>query len=345
MNRKEKWYFTEASICDLFGSQSKSVVKKWRHLTFIEATLLQPWSFIAVTMNRVTSQSLVLFKMMNIYFVLSLAFVLLLVIIIGEKAENVYRISNSTDFEFGNSNNAGRIVIYRLIGNDMPPLQERGQLRWNTRYALDNEPHFHGVTKRWILNRIWNNDDYEGVYGDLLSAGVKRRDIVSNCFDIKKYQSYETKEEKLFYLTARNEGRNIGIIDGRNSGFEWSVILDGNTFITEDSWKSIEKALVVGSEEKKSYMKIPYHQVHSQQSIMWLNKSTTIDTLLTFAPNKGESQVAFHKSAKEMFTLEDTKLDQKDPSKRKLYEASNKRYLFKEGGVCSPENKQVHMNR
>jgi hypothetical protein len=275
--------------------------------------------------------------------ILSLAFVLLLKITIGEKADIIYRISNSTDFEFGNSNNAGRIVIYRLIGNDMPPLQERGQLRWNTRYALDNEPHFHGVTKRWILNRIWNNEDYEDIYGDLLSAGVKRKDIISNCFDIKKYQSYETKEEKLFYLTAQNEGRNIGIIDGRNSGFEWSVILDGNTFVTKDSWKAIQKALVLGSKEKKSYMKIPYHRVHSQQSIMWLNKSTTIDTLLTFAPIKGESQVAFYKSAKEMFTFEDKMPDQKDPSKRKGYGEINKSYLFKEGGVCSPENKQVNM--
>jgi hypothetical protein len=79
----------------------------------------------------------------------------------------------------------------------MPPLQGRGQLRWNTNYALDNKPHFHGVTKRWILNRIWNNTDYEGIYSDLLSAGVKRRDIISSCFDIKKYQSYKTKEDKI----------------------------------------------------------------------------------------------------------------------------------------------------
>jgi hypothetical protein len=162
---------------------------------------------------------------------------------------DVQSLSSSTKFEFGGSNNAGKIVIYRLI-----PLQERGQLRSITKYALNNEPHFYGVTRRWILNRIWNNTDYEGIYGDLMSAGVKRRDIISNCFDIKKYQSYETKEEKLFYLTAQNEGGNIGIVDGRNSGFEWSVILDGNTFITKDSWETIEKALFIGSKEGKSYM-------------------------------------------------------------------------------------------
>jgi hypothetical protein len=241
--------------------------------------------------------------MMHNYFLLCLALVLVLSFETSFAFLSDYHIKHSSDFEFGDASNAGKIVIYRLVGNDMPPLQERGQLRWNTKYALDNEPHLHGVTKRWIMNRIWNNTDYRGIYGDLLSAGVKRRDIISNCFDINKWRSYKTKEEKLFYLTAQNEGRNIGIIDGRNSGFEWSVILDGNTFITKDSWATIEKALSIALKAKKSYMKIPYHRVHSEQNIMWLNKSTTVNTVLEFAPIKGESQIAFHKSAKEVMSM------------------------------------------
>ena len=141
----------------------------------------------------------------------------------------------SPDFEIGDASFKGKTVVYRLIGNDMPPLQQRGQLRWNTKYALDNEPHFHGVTKRWILNRVWNETDYQGIYSDLLGAGVNRRDIVNNCFDLEQYKSYETVEDKMFYLTAQNEGRNVGITDGKDSGFEWIVILDGNTFITKDN--------------------------------------------------------------------------------------------------------------
>ena len=143
----------------------------------------------------------------------------------------------SPDFEIGDASFKGKTVIYRLIGNDMPPLQQRGQLRWNTKYALDNEPHFHGVTKRWILNRIWNETDYQGIYSDLLNAGVNRRDIVNNCFDLDKYKSYDTIDDKMFYLTAQNEGRNSGIVDGKESGFEWIVVLDGNTFITKDRYE------------------------------------------------------------------------------------------------------------
>jgi hypothetical protein len=241
------------------------------------------------------------------------------------------------DFEYGYP--SGKIVIYRLIGNDMPPLQQRGQLRWNTKYALDNEPHFHGVTKRWILNRIWNDTDYTAIYADLLGAGVNRRDIISNCFDLNKYQSFKTTEDKLFYLTAQNEGRNLGIIDGRKSGFEWSVVLDGNTFISRDSWMAIEKALQVATDKKLTYMKIPYHRVHEEQTLRWLNSSTSMKTLLKFAPIKGESQVAFHRLATEMFTLGDTKPDQKDPKKRKGYGQRNKSYMFKEGGLCALDSK------
>ena len=146
----------------------------------------------------------------------------------------------SPDFEIGDASFKGKTVIYRLIGNDMPPLQQRGQLRWNTKYALDNEPHFHGVTKRWILNRIWNETDYQGIYADLLNSGVNRRDIVNNCFDLDKYKSYDSIDDKMFYLTAQNEGRNSGIVDGKESGFEWIVVLDGNTFITKDRYASID---------------------------------------------------------------------------------------------------------
>jgi Alginate lyase len=247
-----------------------------------------------------------------------------------------------SDPEFRYGDEVPPVAIYRLIGNDMPPLQSRGQLRWNTQYALNNEKLFNGATKRWILNRIWNETEFEMIYGSLVKAGVHRRDIIARCFDIDEYMRQPTMEDKLFYLTSQNEGRNEGIIDGRNSGFEWSVILDGNTFITEDSWEYMQESLIEASESKKQYLKIPYHRVHSEQSTTWLNTSTTIFTALKFAPLKGESQVAFHKSAKEMFTLGDTNLENKLKGKVKAakgYGQRNKSYMFKDGQICSADSK------
>lgn len=247
---------------------------------------------------------------------------------------------SSSNFQYGDSNFKNKIVIYRLIGNDMPPLQQQGQLRWNTKFTIDNENIFHGVTKRWVLNRIYNDTDYTGIYGDLMKAGVNRRDIISNCFDLEIYKSYKNIEDKTFYLTAQNDGRNIAVLDGRNSGFEWSLVLDGNTFITHDSWMIIEKALKVASDKGMQYMKIPYHKINSEQSVSWLNKGTTLNSLLSHAPAKGESQIAFHKSSNEMFLLDDKQENETNPVKYRGYGQKNKSYLFKEGSLCGPDSKQ-----
>ena len=49
------------------------------------------------------------------------------------------------------------IVLYRLIGNDMPPLESLGQLSMNTLYALENEPkELWNARRRWILNRVFD---------------------------------------------------------------------------------------------------------------------------------------------------------------------------------------------
>ena len=247
------------------------------------------------------------------------------------------------EFRFGNEPENHRIAIYRLVGNDMPPLQTYGQLRWNTEYALKNERIFPGAHKRWILNRIWNETEFENIYFTLISNGVHRRDIIARCFDIDEYSKYTTLDDKMFYLTSQNEGRNAGIIDGRESGFEWSVILDGNTFITADSWYSMQHALTLASEENLKYMKVPYHRVHSEQSTSWLNKTTNMKTVLAYSPLKGESQVAFHHTAKEMFTLGDTKPENHGTGKQtKGYGQRNKSYMFKDGQICAPGSKQCY---
>jgi len=170
---------------------------------------------------------------------------------------------------------------------------------------------------------------------------VQRRDILTRCFDIDHFMTYKSLEEKMFYLTSQNEGRNAGIIDGKYSGFEWSVILDGNTFITADGWMAMQHALTLATENKKQYLKIPYHRVHAEQDQSWLNKSTDMESILNFAPMKGESQIAFFHSATEMFTLGDTKPENRGTNKQtKGYGQRNKSYLFKEGAVCAPDSKQ-----
>ena len=248
------------------------------------------------------------------------------------------RISDE-QFRFGGLQQ--EVAIYRLVGNDMPPLQSLGQLRWNTQYALDNESNFPGADKKWILNRIWNETEFTLVYSSLIRSGVERTDILLRCFDLNLYNSFKTQEDKLFYLTSQNEGRNDGISDGKRNGYQWSIILDGNTFITKDSWDSIEHSLKLASKAGERYAKIPYHRVHSVQSTDWLNKDATMEGVLEHAPLKGESQIGFHINSTETFTLGDTKPENAEKGKStKGYGQRNKSYMFKPGQICAETSRE-----
>lgn len=243
------------------------------------------------------------------------------------------------EFRFGGTRQ--NVALYRLVGNDMPPLQSLGQLRWNTQYALDNEANFPGADKKWILNRIWNETEFSLLYSSLLRSGVARDDILLRCFDLNLYNSFKTQEDKLFYLTSQNEGRNDGITDGKSMGYEWSIILDGNTFITRDSWESLEHSLKQASKAGERYAKIPYHRVHSIQSTDWLNKEASMEDVLNHAPLKGESQVGFHINSTETFTLGDTKPENAEKGKStKGYGQRNKSYMFKPGQICAETSRE-----
>ena len=40
-----------------------------------------------------------------------------------------------------------RYIIHRVVGNDLPPLQSPGQLYYNVKFIVENEPHFEGERK------------------------------------------------------------------------------------------------------------------------------------------------------------------------------------------------------
>lgn len=47
-----------------------------------------------------------------------------------------------------------KFILYRILGNDLPPRHALGQTYQNAKFILDNEPDFEGCEKRWVVNRI-----------------------------------------------------------------------------------------------------------------------------------------------------------------------------------------------
>ena len=52
------------------------------------------------------------------------------------------------------SSEADNFVLYRIIGNDLPPRHERGQSLRSLRFILENEPALEACEKHFVVNRI-----------------------------------------------------------------------------------------------------------------------------------------------------------------------------------------------
>ena len=52
-----------------------------------------------------------------------------------------------------------KFMLYRTIGNDLPPRHEIGQSYENVKFILENEEDHPELSKGWILNRIVNKTE------------------------------------------------------------------------------------------------------------------------------------------------------------------------------------------
>ena len=107
-------------------------------------------------------------------------------------------------------------VRYRLIGNDMPPLESLGQLRRNTAFALEQEPAvLLGTRRRWILNRISSASESAATRLLLRDHGYGREDILELPFDAGVMCALPNKFQQLRYATNQNGARNAAYRQAR----------------------------------------------------------------------------------------------------------------------------------
>lgn len=238
-----------------------------------------------------------------------------------------------------NQRNRATMVMYRLIGNDMPPLQSSGQLMYNLDYTLKHEGNLPGVDKKWLLNRIHDPATLQTIVSTLKSKGYKDKDILIIPFEPAEYAQQDTEIDRLMYAIPQNAARNAAVDQGQQDGYIWTFMLDGNTFLTDDMWAALHRA---AKEATVPLLKIPYHRVNRPQDVAWLHAHAKTSDILPYAPLKGESQVAFRIDATTRFpTDEDTKSENVLRNKRSRgYGMRNKSVLFKEGRQCGLDSKE-----
>eukprot|EP00941_MAST-03F_sp_MAST-3F-sp1_P000882 g882.t1 len=184
------------------------------------------------------------------------------------------------------------IVLYRLLGNDMPPLEKVGQVRENTEYALLNEPlHLPKTERRWILNRIVNETEHQLLKELLASHGFSGAQVLDIPFQKTKFCHNVTTEESLLYVTNQNAARNLAFQQGIMDNFRWIMVFDGNGFVSHDIWNRIVHSLEEAESYNKKVVEIPMVRLNYPQRVNKVNATTTIYDLYKYSSDDMSSSL------------------------------------------------------
>ncbi|MEL6746052.1 MAG: hypothetical protein AAFO68_11405, partial [Pseudomonadota bacterium] len=166
-------------------------------------------------------------------------------------------------------------VLYRILGNDLVPRHAKGQTYKNLKFILENESAFVGCEKRFILNRIADEEELTRIL-DLLDQHDFAYSIIP--FELDRYletqwdQSLFPSEDYVFspalskrndrsrqvvdslmrrrkslYAINNNGARNYALADGRTVA-KWVLPFDGNCFFTNEAFETLRSVTVASPE-------------------------------------------------------------------------------------------------
>lgn len=208
-------------------------------------------------------------------------------------------------------------ILYRIIGNPLPPRHDSEDTYSLLRLILENEPDFPGCEKRWILNRFTDHALEERCGSLIESHGQKlhcipfpEADLRDAFFDYSGLPPYTRdfstrvdnpssgmevlaaewitrhKSRVLININgARNEALRLGVPEGR-----WILPLDGWSYFTPDAWKEFTTGIEASPDAR--YAVIPLVRMTRQ------GLPTPAEERL---PADDEPQLAFRHDAPDRF--------------------------------------------
>lgn len=213
---------------------------------------------------------------------------------------------------------ADRFVLYRIVGNDLPPRHAIGSARANVAFILAHEPELADCERRWLLNRIadpaeeaaliallerhgqtytripfslseyaempWTLDQLP-VRGGLLAIAIEgSRKQHPDC-------DLMVRMAKNNYAMNNNGARNAALLAGRAAA-KWVLPWDGNCFLTATAWDALRAAVLARPYLK--YFVVPMARLGDNAEILRPG----------FRPvAEDEPQILFRQDAAEMFDL------------------------------------------
>lgn len=208
-------------------------------------------------------------------------------------------------------------VLYRILGNDLPPRHFPEQTLKNLQFILDHEPAFPDCEKRWVVNRIADAaqeqkiltllqqraqpfihipfviEEYAGCRYDIRGLPRERflhHPSAAGAGDYLSTRAFEYPfRHKNRYVMNNNGARNAALAEGRSLA-QWVLPWDGCCFVTRSAWTALLRDMEVLHEEK--YLIVPMARVYDNRLL--LDDS--------FSPAaEDEPQIAFRRDAVESF--------------------------------------------
>jgi hypothetical protein len=201
-------------------------------------------------------------------------------------------------------------ILFRILGNDLPPRHREGQTLENLRFTLANEEPLEGCEKRWIVNRVANSEIERELTTLLSEAG---HEFILLPFRLDEYAKVPERKgwtktaswtmsrhwrsrlelhkrrSRLAYVTNLNSARNAAISDGLRSA-DWVLPWDGNCFMTRSSWQQIREGI---RRSAANYLVVPMARVSSNAEALAQSVPATANE---------EPQLGFSRKSTERFS-------------------------------------------
>lgn len=208
-------------------------------------------------------------------------------------------------------------VLYRIIGNDLPPLHAPDQSLDNLRFLLEHEPPLEDCEKRFVVNRLVDPERRAAVI-DLLErhgrpyfeipfewsvyrqipwaledfsigylAGDALDELPEDRRDTAIAALYRHKNN---YVMNNNGARNAALADGRGRA-KWILPWDGNCFLTEEAWAALRAGILAA----------PHHHYVCVPMARAARNADVIEGRVGAAQAKDEPQLIFRHDAEHAF--------------------------------------------
>jgi len=149
-----------------------------------------------------------------------------------------------------------KFILYRILGNDLPPRHVSGKTQEHLRYFLNQEPELPHCEKRWVINRVVDQEQEAAMLELLQDHG---QHVVHLPFDLNAFKAIPSKDrdERIRYVMNNNGARNTAIQDGISDG-GWVLPLDGSCCWNLHGWSQFLQA--VSDSPRLRYIVIPMHR-------------------------------------------------------------------------------------